>query len=340
MSRRTAAADKAIRIAWEKERELVSKGQGTRNWTPEQQKTILDPERGKAYDDNEVPFQGQHMKSVEKYPEYQGDSDNIQFLSRKEHLEAHKGSWQNPTNWYYDPVEKQFFDFGDGAPIPCVVITLSNPVICVDNSNVDAAADDDIQEKETPSSGTDPPIVKVQSPVVTDTILPDSATNANINHVPKANVVISISNSIRKFSNNHPVVTVVVKAVAGVAVTYVTGKTIRAIARTGKTGIVDPISLLDQVCEAAEQVGDVVSEINIKNAESIIKNFGYSVSKRVGLSDAERQQILKDIISGGKMLKEAICAYLEFNINLHKNQSTHADAVDKWVADLAFVKNL
>lgn len=29
------------------------------------------------------------MKSVEKYPEFQSDSKNIQFLTRKEHLEAH-----------------------------------------------------------------------------------------------------------------------------------------------------------------------------------------------------------------------------------------------------------
>lgn len=125
MSRRTAAADKAIRLAWEQERKLVAQGKGTRDWTEEQQKDIL--EKGKAYDDNGRAFEGQHMKSAEKYPEYQGDPDNIQFLTREEHLEAHRGNWQNPTNWYYDPVTKEMNDFGEGKYIPCKVIELSNP---------------------------------------------------------------------------------------------------------------------------------------------------------------------------------------------------------------------
>ena len=37
MSRRTADANKAIRLAWEKERELVQQGKGTRDWTEKQQ---------------------------------------------------------------------------------------------------------------------------------------------------------------------------------------------------------------------------------------------------------------------------------------------------------------
>ena len=41
------------------------------------------------------------MKSDEKYPEYQGDFGNIQFLTRAEHLEAHDGNRQNPSNWYF-----------------------------------------------------------------------------------------------------------------------------------------------------------------------------------------------------------------------------------------------
>lgn len=129
MSSRTAEAHKAIRLAWQREYGLVQEGKGTRDWTEEQQKDILNPEKGKAYDENGRAFDGQHMKSVEKYPEYQSNPDNIQFLTRKEHLEAHKGSWQNPTNGYYDPVTKQFLDFGEGTIIPCKIIPLSNPVI-------------------------------------------------------------------------------------------------------------------------------------------------------------------------------------------------------------------
>lgn len=126
MSNRTAAANRAILEAWEREAKLVSEGQGTRDWTPEQQKDIL--ERGKAYDDTGRALDGQHMKSVAKYPKYQGDPDNIQFLTRSEHLEAHKGSWQTPTNWYYDSVTKQFVEFSEEELVPCKKIPLSNPI--------------------------------------------------------------------------------------------------------------------------------------------------------------------------------------------------------------------
>ncbi len=120
--------NKAIRLAWEREQKLVAEGKGTRDWSQDQQKDILDPEKGKAYDENGRAFEGQHMKSAAEYSEYQGDPDNIQFLSRDEHLEAHKGSWQNPTNWYYNPETKEFVDFGDNKPTPCAPINLSEPV--------------------------------------------------------------------------------------------------------------------------------------------------------------------------------------------------------------------
>lgn len=123
--------NKAVRKAWEREQQLVKEGCGTRDWTEEQQKDILDPAKGKAYDDQGRAFEGQHMKSAVEYPEYQANPENIQFLTKDEHLEAHKGSWQNPTNWYYDPVMKEYIDFGDGNIIPCEVIQLSNPVVVI-----------------------------------------------------------------------------------------------------------------------------------------------------------------------------------------------------------------
>lgn len=127
MSRRTAESNKAILAAWNKEQELVQEGKGTREWTPQQQQDIL--EKGKAYDDDGIAFQGQHMKSAEMYPEYQGDPGNIQFLTRAEHLEAHNGNWRNPTNWYFNPVTKGKFNFGDGPFIPCKIIQLPEPII-------------------------------------------------------------------------------------------------------------------------------------------------------------------------------------------------------------------
>ena len=135
--------NKAIRLAWEREQGLVSEGRGTRDWTEEQQKDILDPDKGKAYDDNGRAFEGQHMKSAAEFPEYQGDPDNIQFLTRDEHLDAHKGSWKNPTNWYYNPETKEFVDFGENKPIPCEIIRLSAPIAVRMDSSV--AEQDDVE---------------------------------------------------------------------------------------------------------------------------------------------------------------------------------------------------
>lgn len=136
--------NKAVRVAWNKELELVKEGKGTRKWTPEQQKDIL--EKGRAYDDNGKAFEGQHMKSAEMYPEYQGEAGNIQFLTRIEHLEAHDGSWQNPTNWYFNPFTKEKLDFGDGPFIPCQIIQLQVPIISISN-------DSTIQEKVVEEKG-------------------------------------------------------------------------------------------------------------------------------------------------------------------------------------------
>ena len=68
MSSRTAGSSRAIRQAWENERRLVLEGQGTRDWTDEQQKQI--DEKGRAYDDQGRAFEGQHMKCVSAYPQY------------------------------------------------------------------------------------------------------------------------------------------------------------------------------------------------------------------------------------------------------------------------------
>ncbi len=152
MSRRTAESNKAILVAWDNERKLVQEGKGTREWTLQQQHDILD--KGKAYDDNGIAFQGQHMKSVEMYPEYQGDPGNIQLLTRAEHLEAHDGNWKNPTNWYFDPVTKEKVDFGDGPYIPCEAIQLAEPLITLQKEALDGLSSKSetvkVQQPESP----------------------------------------------------------------------------------------------------------------------------------------------------------------------------------------------
>lgn len=134
MSRRTSQANKAIAAAWLNEQQLVRERKGTRDWTPEQQRDILD--KGKAYDDNGKAFEGHHMKSAERFPEYQGDAENIQFLTRSEHFSAHNRNFQNPTNGFFNPYTGETKDFGSNRYEPCEIIKLSNPVVHI-GSNVE-----------------------------------------------------------------------------------------------------------------------------------------------------------------------------------------------------------
>lgn len=127
MSRRTSEANKAIDVAWKNELELVRDGKGTRDWTREQQQDILD--RGKAYDNNGKAFEGHHMKSVEEYPEYQGNAENIQFLTRTEHYAAHDGNFQNPTNGYYRPETGETEPFGKDELQPVQPRELTSPIM-------------------------------------------------------------------------------------------------------------------------------------------------------------------------------------------------------------------
>ena len=124
MSNRTAAANRAVEAAWQNEQGHIYEGKGTRDWTPQQQKDIM--ERGKAYDENGKAFEGHHMKSVEAHPDYQGEPENIQFLSRDEHKAAHNGNFQNPTNGYYDHNTGETKKFNETGYEPCKAENLSD----------------------------------------------------------------------------------------------------------------------------------------------------------------------------------------------------------------------
>ena len=342
MSSRTVEAHKAIAAAWEKEQELVRQGKGTRDWTPEQQKDILDPECGKAYDDDGRACEGQHMKSVAKYPEHQGHPDNIQFLTRQEHLEAHKGSWQNPTNWYYDPAGKQFFEFDENELIPCKIIELSNPIIPIGNGNTDTTVDlADLAEKES-LSGTDPPAMDSQKPAVIDTPIPNAATRPQPKQGPKESIIEgikTIANTIKDFPDKHPVLTSVVEVGAGLTLTAIAGKAVGAKVKTNHSGHTGQgLAVTQTLGTVVNTMVDAASNFDFKKTKSFLKGLGYSVAKNIGLSDVDRQTILQKIISSGAMSKEAVCTCLENYISLHKNQSKFADAVSKWITDLAYVK--
>lgn len=96
---------KAVANAWKNEKNLVVDGKGTRDWSQKEQREIISKGRATGY-------QGHHMKSVDGHNSKAGDASNIQFLTRNEHLAAHKGDFHNNTNGYYDPSTGNTHDFG------------------------------------------------------------------------------------------------------------------------------------------------------------------------------------------------------------------------------------
>lgn len=219
MSRRTSEANKAVREAWEYEQQLVLKGKGTRDWTPEQQQSIL--KKGRAYDDDGKAFEGHHMKSVQAYPDYQAVAGNIQFLTRTEHCDAHGGSFQNVTNGFYDPATRKTRIFGENAYAPCEIVKLSNPVGITGETahNVSEDFKTDINEK------TDDFEIQQEDLEIFDIACPQTADS--VKTIPKApkishanpykriwNFLKTKAIELREWSARHPETTYAIK-VAG-----------------------------------------------------------------------------------------------------------------------------
>lgn len=114
----------AVRDAWKQEKELLLQGRGHRQWNQRQQREIL--ERGSVRG-----YQGHHMISVQNSAEQAGNPDNIQFLTWKEHLQAHGGNYFQPTNGYYDPETGKMHVFSNGIPHQPVPVALAiiSPVL-------------------------------------------------------------------------------------------------------------------------------------------------------------------------------------------------------------------
>jgi hypothetical protein len=112
----------AVREAWKNERAQVRDGKGSRDWSQIEQKQIIAKGRANGYE-------GHHMKSVKEYPQYAGDSQNIQFLNRSEHVNgAHKGNTQNATNGYFDYKTGSMHSFGNSYPQTPQLQALSTPL--------------------------------------------------------------------------------------------------------------------------------------------------------------------------------------------------------------------
>ena len=82
---------KAVRIAWKQEQALVQRtGTGTRDWTAAERAQLIQNGRVSGYE-------GHHINSVNNNPNMAANPDNVEFVTRQEHLEAHGGNWRNPT---------------------------------------------------------------------------------------------------------------------------------------------------------------------------------------------------------------------------------------------------
>lgn len=243
--------NKAVREAWNKELELVQEGKGTREWTPEQQKDIL--EKGRAYDENGKAFEGQHMKSAEMYLEYQGEPRNIQFLTRTEHLEAHDGNWQNPTNWYYNPVTKEKLDFGDGPFIPCEIIQLPEPIISLTGDST--IQENVIEEKEDFSKDVLKQSAETNKKIYSK---PETSKSPKVQvEVPKKanNMFVKGLKSVGRFIAEHPVESL---EIAGVAIGGV-AKAISSIKESG-SGKTRSTTSASGKSSVAEKVADIVEK--------------------------------------------------------------------------------
>lgn len=73
---------------------------------------------------------------------------------------------------------------------------------------------------------------------------------------------------------------------------------------------------------------------------SILRLYGYNVSKEDNYSDAERQQLLRVLIENDYVSKPEIIKYLNMFIKMNGSKDNMEDSVFKWESDLEFVRNL
>lgn len=99
----------AVSKAWAKERALVEEGRGTRNWSKSEQAQILSTGKCKGY-------HGHHKFSVKENPPLAGDEKNIQFLTAKEHRQAHDNNYKNDPRGRFDPDTGKVVRYADGKP--------------------------------------------------------------------------------------------------------------------------------------------------------------------------------------------------------------------------------
>ena len=73
--------------------------------------------------------------------------------------------------------------------------------------------------------------------------------------------------------------------------------------------------------------------------ESVLKQYGYSVSQEENLTDLTRKKILSLLVDNKVLTRNEIISYLDFFINQRKYQPRYEKAIDKWKDDREFISN-
>ena len=71
--------------------------------------------------------------------------------------------------------------------------------------------------------------------------------------------------------------------------------------------------------------------------ESILMQYGYSVSQTEGLSDARRRKILAVLVDNKVLTRSDVIGYLDFFISQRKHQHQYEKAIEKWESDREFI---
>ena len=74
-------------------------------------------------------------------------------------------------------------------------------------------------------------------------------------------------------------------------------------------------------------------------AESIIKQYGYTVNQQENLTTEQRHRILELIVDNGICSKKQIISLLDYHIRMRSNQNTHKYdlAISKWESDRDYI---
>ena len=89
--------------------------------------------------------------------------------------------------------------------------------------------------------------------------------------------------------------------------------------------------------EKAYAKNGYVNEMHLAQ-ESLLMQYGYSVSQMEDLSSTRRQKILAILIDNGIMSKSEIISYLDFFIRQRSSDSRMEIAISKWETDREFVE--